>query len=121
MATYSRKLTLHATVTAGATDTITFTGPDSSPSGGLPAPPYATPGATTGAGAVRGGRVYNAGAGDLWWSYGRTAAADPATTSNEGVRRLPSKATDQFDDVWDQVVVRVSAVDDCEYSVEVNP
>lgn len=124
MTTYSRKLTHHATAAAATADTITMIGPDTSPpAGGAAAPPYATAGSTTGAGGVNGGRIHNSGTVDLWWSKAATAgtAADPSSTANEGVRRLPAGMTDKFTDRLPEVVLKVYAAAACDYSIEVNP
>lgn len=120
MATYSRKLTHHATVTAAATDTITMTGPDRSSTG--PADPPSSATSATGAAAVNGGRIYNAGTVDLWYTYAKTAGAagDPTSTATEGVRRLPAGMTDKFDEQWAEVVFKVTAAADCAYSIETN-
>lgn len=121
MATYSRQLTHHATATGGATDTITLTGPDKTQAGAAD-PAWKSP-SPTGAAAINGGLIYNGGTVDLFFSIASSNAAappDPATSSNEGVRRLPAGATDEWDDVWPGAVLKVYAASDCVYSIEVN-
>jgi hypothetical protein len=125
MTTYTRQLTHHQTVTAAATDTVTLTGIDlAANASSVSDPPWSVAGSVVGAGVVRGGRIYNAHAtADLWWSYGPVAAdvPNPATTTNEGVRRLPAKQTDSWNDSWPAVTVKVSATVNVDYSIEGNP
>lgn len=98
-----------------------MTGPDKTQAGAAD-PAFASPSAT-GAGSANGGRIYNAGTVDIFWSYAATAGAapDPSTSSNEGVRRLPPGATDQWSEAYPQVVVKLYATAACDYSIEVNP
>lgn len=116
--TYDRKLTHHATTTASTTDTVTLTGNDRPASAGTD-PPYSTTSAT-GAAAIAGGLIYNEGPMDLYYTVGSTAQADPATQSNEGVRRLPPGCTNQFTETWQQAVVKVWSSAAVSYSIEVN-
>lgn len=121
MTTTSRKLTYHGTLAAATLDTITLSGPDKTQPGAAD-PAWKSP-SSTGAGQVAGGRIYNAGTADIFWSYAATAAAapDPSTSSNEGVRRLPAGATDRWNEVFDQVVVKAYCAVAADYSIEVNP
>lgn len=121
MADYTRKLTKGATVTAGAVDTITLTGPDVTPAAApVGDAPYAgTPGGT-GAGSVKGGRLYNGGAVSLFWSAGPVLANVPSPVDHDadGVYELPAGQTDGWDDEWPTAFVKVSATSDCAYRVE---
>lgn len=120
MATTTRKLTYHVPLVAATLDTITMTGPDKTQAGAAD-PAWKAPSAT-GAGATIGGRIYNAGTVDLWWSYAASAAAapDPSNSANEGVRRLPAGAMDTWSEAYNEVVIKAYCATACDYSIEVN-
>lgn len=121
MTTTTRKLTYHGTAAAATTDTITLTGADKTQPGA--ADPAFSATSSTGAAAINGGRIYNASATDLWYSFASSDASappDPATQTNEGVRRLPAGMTDSFNDVWRGVVFKVYSAAGGDYSIEVN-